>query len=77
MGMIAYLCDGNGCSHVNKSCRTRMRERCHHTTDPAHAVNGACEDPQRHPERFLYLGNGKYMEREDYRHDPETQSGAE
>lgn len=29
-----------------------MFDQCHHTTDPAHAVNGPCEAPWLEPGRF-------------------------
>ena len=74
---VLYLCDGNGCRYEHKMCKMQDSERCMHTTNPAHAINGVCEDPQRHPERFRYIGNGDYAELEDYRHDSEASGGAE
>lgn len=54
MDNILYLCD-----HRVEKCmlqcamrRAAGLEDCRHTTDPAHAVNGTCEHPEREPERF-------------------------
>ena len=52
---ILYLCDGKkeqcsgkiGCFFGNSDLNS-----CKHTTDPAHALNGPCPEPQSHPERF-------------------------
>ena len=63
---VAYLCDGQGCASVHPSCRYLPEgdlERCTHTTDPAHAVNGACEHPEEYPERFVEVKPGAFMER--------------
>ena len=62
---IAYVCDGAGCGHERKSCETLPAGcggRCTHTTDPAHAVNGACDDPWNYPGRFAEIAPGKYYE---------------
>ena len=45
---VLYLCDGEGCEYI---CHREVYV-CEHTTDPQHAVNGACEQPELHPERF-------------------------
>lgn len=61
---IAYICDGHGCKSRRPSCRyPEIGRLCRHTTDPAHAVNGACDDPAREPDRFAELAPGVYMER--------------
>ena len=61
---VAYLCDGMGCKSEHKSCRgfPAKSEYCRHTTDPDHAVNGPCEHPEEHPERFAELEPGKFWE---------------
>ena len=60
---IAYICDGNGCKSELPSCRFPVgMNQCRHTTDPAHAVNGACEDPVREPDRFVELEPGVFAE---------------
>lgn len=46
---VLYLCDGEGCRYM---CHGELYA-CEHTTDPRHAVNGACEKPELHPERFV------------------------
>lgn len=39
-------------------------DMCHHTTHADHAINGPCEDPENHPERFEYVKNlEEYWER--------------
>ena len=66
MKRIAYLCDGNGCDSKHKSCEYLPKghmARCTHTSDPEHAVNGRCDDPENHTERFMYWGNGLYEEK--------------
>lgn len=61
---VAYLCDGHGCKSKFPSCRFPETGRlCRHTTDPEHAVNGACEDPKGEPERFLELAPGVFAEK--------------
>ena len=49
MRTVLYLCDGQGCE---KRTGCTMFDQCHHTTDPAHAVNGPCEAPWLEPGRF-------------------------
>lgn len=56
---IAYICDGlvPECSD-KPGCHRFMKPGmayCAHTFDPDHAANGACEDPENHPERFTRL----------------------
>ena len=63
---VAYLCDGQGCKSEHKSCVFWPEDsscRCRHTTDPDHAVNGPCEHPEQHPERFEELEPGVFVER--------------
>lgn len=45
---IIYICD------KKKDCAegTGCGAHCNHTLDTAHALNGACDRPQEHPERF-------------------------
>ena len=51
----AYLCDGL-CKCSDKVGCFRLAkpgiDYCRHTFDERHAVNGACSDPENHPERF-------------------------
>ena len=69
--MILYLCDAlRECAGMNGCCAYGIvRGPCRHTTDPSHARNGACPDPQNHPERFERLQsssgqwNGDWVER--------------
>ena len=61
---VAYLCDGNGCKSAWPSCKNpEFAGMCRHTTDPEHAVNGPCEHPEEHPERFEELEPGVFAER--------------
>lgn len=48
---VMYLCKGGkpicsavGCYNNNGACRW--------TTDPNYAINGPCDHPEQHPERF-------------------------
>lgn len=61
---VAYICDGNipecsktGCAYIHEY------GLCMNTCDEDHARNGACPDPENHPERFEYI-QGVYFERE-------------
>ena len=70
---IAYICDGK--DHCCQEPGCFMWEEyaadtdmiCRHTINPEHAVNGVCEDPENHPERFVCYVDGhlirKYYER--------------
>lgn len=63
---VAYLCDGQGCKREHKSCQVWPEDspcRCWHTIDPEHAVNGPCEYPEEHPERFAELEPGVFFEK--------------
>lgn len=67
MSEIVYICDGNYCDNKTwgtPSCKMPgdIMCRCLHTTDPAHAKFGPCEDPENHPERFKQLENGEFWE---------------
>ena len=61
---VLYICDRK------KSCATsdRCGKECRFTTDPKHAVNGACRRPYMHMERFRIeadVGRGMfYVEKE-------------
>ena len=62
---IAYLCDGEGCK---ASCRLGCYDddgmfRCRRTTDPEHAINGHCEHPEQHHDRFVEVEPGVYIEK--------------
>lgn len=62
---VAYICDGKACEdQLWPSCKIPRTEidHCDHTTNPEHAKNGPCEDPENHPERFKELQNGRYWE---------------
>lgn len=62
---VAYLCDGHGCKKERPSCTIpEFAGMCRHTTDPEHAVNGACEDPKGEPERFLEFEPGVFVEKD-------------
>lgn len=65
MKAVLYLCDGLGCRSDNKSCRgdPEASRYCKHTSDPAHAVNGACDAPEKCPERFEELTPGVFWEK--------------
>ena len=62
---VAYICDGKDCAdQLWPSCKitgTKI-DHCDHTTNPEHAKNGPCEDPENHPERFKELQSGRYWE---------------
>lgn len=63
---VAYLCDGQGCESEWPACRLYPEgyaRRCSHTTDPRHAVNGACDAPELEPERFVELEPGVFVEK--------------
>ena len=67
MSEIVYICDGKACDTQTwalPSCKADGidLEKCHHTTDPAHAKFGICEDPENHPERFEQLEDGEFWE---------------
>lgn len=55
---IAYICDGldpkcSGKVGCFKSlCSTA---ECNHTLNERYALNGPCEDPENHPERFTFI----------------------
>lgn len=52
---VAYYCDGLSKCCDSVGCFRLMHpgmDYCRHTFDPEHAVYGACEDPENHPERF-------------------------
>ena len=71
--MILYLCDGlRECAGRNGCCAYGIvRGPCRRTTDPSHARNGACPDPQNHTERFEKMKgqkgewNGMFVEKEE------------
>ena len=71
MSTVIYLCDGKKPCATAGRCRLVDPEAgcCRRTSDPAHAVNGACGDPENHPERFERLQsssgqwNGDWVER--------------
>lgn len=49
---VLYLCDQK--LLCGARCTRDKNYMCKHTTDPAHAKNGPCEDPAKHPERFFH-----------------------
>jgi len=58
MKRVLYLCDGNKSCGINNSfCAGKKAnkegESCAYTSDPSHAINGECDDPENHPERFM------------------------
>ena len=69
---VLYLCDGQACARINRSCMTDGM--CRHTSKPEHAVNGYCERPDLAFDRFdevSKFGIGGinlvlYIERDDY-----------
>lgn len=43
------------CNEQKPKCKIRCNSKggyCRHTCDPRYALNGPCEDPENHPERF-------------------------
>ena len=55
---IAYICDGlDHCSDKIGCyrCGKPGMDTCRHTFNPAHAKNGAVENPEDYPERFHIL----------------------
>lgn len=56
---IAYICNGLVPECSDKigcyRCLKPGMSYCHHTTDDRYALNGKCEDPENHPERFNKL----------------------
>ena len=60
MTKTCYICDGKACKKA-LYCRNRNPKNwlCAHTTNSAHAVNGPCPDPWKHPERFEKQVEGK------------------
>ncbi len=52
---IAYVCNGLGPCSYKVGCYRLGKpgmDYCYHTFDQKYAKNGACEDPENHPERF-------------------------
>jgi len=67
MATVAYICDFKD-PRCKDRCSGPSFGICFHTTDPDHAVNGSCPDPENHPERFEYFRNGDiYFEKEEGR----------
>lgn len=65
MSKVVYICDGKACDRKEfPSCRSDYPglDMCSHTTNPAHAKFGICEDPENHPERFEQLEDGEFWE---------------
>ena len=75
--MVLYLCDcrkpcamGNGCHQSGSAFGF-----CKHTTDPSHALYGACAEPQNYPDRFEAVYDKKsgvvidYFEKEQKHED--------
>ena len=62
---IIYLCKGEGMTcFLHPGCIYREDPVsttdwvCNHTMDPECAKYGACEDPENHPERFIFQERG-------------------
>ena len=59
MNKIAYICDGYDKCSLEPGCFLREDPQtatdwcCNHTTNPKHAINDICDDPENHPERFV------------------------
>ena len=65
MSKIVYICDGKACVSTEwASCESVNLgiDKCSHTTNPAHAKFGICEDSENHPERFEQLEDGEFWE---------------
>ena len=69
---IAYICDGYDKCSMEPGCFLREDPYgqgdmvCRRTTDPNHSATPLCEDPENHPERFIFCPEGeriKYYER--------------
>lgn len=68
MKHIVYLCDRKACIINGKDYCVK---NCMHTCRGDHAINGLCEDPENHPERFEKIESRigpVYKEKEDYVH---------
>lgn len=66
MKHIVYLCDRKACIINDKDYCVK---NCMHTSRGDHAINGLCEDPENHPERFEKIESRVgpvYREKEDY-----------
>lgn len=70
--MVFYLCDAQKDCAGKDGCAYGIEiGPCKYTSDPSHARNGACPDPQNHPERFEKVKgkkgewNGMYFEKEE------------
>jgi hypothetical protein len=55
---ILYLCDRKQKCSSSYYCKTL---ECMHTTDPNHALNGPCENPEK-SDRFDRWPDGSYVE---------------
>jgi len=75
--MIAYLCDCRKKCADSPGCFKNGMDVgfCRHTTDPKHALNGECAEPQNHPERFNAVYDKTndavmyYIEKETWRNE--------
>lgn len=61
---VAYICDQKGgCKSKWPSCKNpEFADLCTHTTDPEHAVNGKCANPDKDPDRFEEIRPGVFWE---------------
>ena len=67
-----YLCDRKACIFDGTDYCTY--DYCKHTQKPNHAINGPCEAPEDHPERFEAIETRigiVYKEKEDYKKNEE------
>lgn len=84
---IIYICKGKGMNcYLYPSCIYREDPVsitdwvCNHTLKPEYAKYGACEDPENHPERFIFYERPQecrpsyYWEEEEHerKHSSET-----
>ena len=57
---IAYICDGKDICSDKIGCYKVARpgmDHCTHTTNPDHALNGACSYPEKEPTRFHLIND--------------------
>lgn len=69
MKHVVYLCDRKACI-INGT--DYCVDNCMLTHKADHAINGFCEDPDNHPERFEKIESRVgpiYKEKEDYTND--------
>ena len=77
MRHVVYLCDRKACIIDGTDYCV---DNCMYTHKGEHAINGPCEDPENHPERFEKIETRVgpvYKEKEDYKKDESDEEVSE